>query len=229
MTSVPAGAWSCTRSRPSERLELIDEWLHVLPELPGSLVVPLLGLLAAVENIFPPVPADTAVALGAFLSARGAFTAWAVFWATWVGNVATAIAVYVAARRIGRPFFRGRLGQRLLKPHALGRIERLHERFGATGIFLSRFIPGVRAVVPPFAGVANLGAARTILPLTVASGLWYGGITWAAATLVRRVDQIQALVRNANRAALVLGGLALLAVGVWLARRTRGTGEDDGP
>jgi hypothetical protein len=40
-------------------------------------------VLAALENIIPPVPADTAVALGAFLAGRGTLNAWAVFGITW--------------------------------------------------------------------------------------------------------------------------------------------------
>jgi hypothetical protein len=37
-------------------------------------VYAVLGLLAAVENVLPPVPSDAAVALGAFLSHRGVTT-----------------------------------------------------------------------------------------------------------------------------------------------------------
>lgn len=216
---APARGWWFTRSHPWESFELIDQWLHALPDLSSGTIVALLGLLAAVENIFPPVPADTAVALGAFLSSRGGFSAWAVFWATWAGNVASAVAVYGAARRVGRPFFQGALGRRLLKPKALARIESLHRRFGATGIFLSRFIPGVRAVVPPFAGIANLGVVRTVLPLATASAVWYGTLTYVAATLLDRADQIQQLVRQVNRVGLVAGVILLAGVVAWLIRR----------
>jgi hypothetical protein len=55
--------------------------------------------MAIVENIFPPVPADLAVALGAFLSHRGvidAFTAFVVLIA-----MSGAIGVYFMARRFG--------------------------------------------------------------------------------------------------------------------------------
>ena len=47
-------------------------WLASLPTLPTYVV---LMLLSALENVFPPVPADVAVALGAFLAQRGEVSA----------------------------------------------------------------------------------------------------------------------------------------------------------
>ena len=186
----------------------------------------MVGALAAVENVFPPVPADTAVVLGAFLSAGGAVSAWSIFLITWVANVSSATAVYVAARVVGRPFFRGRTGGRLLRPAALARIERLYERHGAWAIFLSRFVPGVRAVVPPFAGVAGLGALRALVPVALASGLWYGALTFFAALTIRNVGQIGAFVTRVNRVALVGAAVVLVVVtGALLVRLRARSGE----
>ncbi len=185
----------------------------------------VIGALAAVENVFPLVPADTAVAIGAFLSGGGRISAVSVFAVTWFGNVAGAIVVYALARHVGRRFFKGALGRRLLRPKSLARIEHTYRRFGTWGIFLSRFIPGVRAVVPPFAGVAGLGVFRSVGPIVVASGLWYGVLTYLATTLIREVDQITRLVSGINRSGLVLLGLAAVAtVVVLLVRRSRRVG-----
>jgi membrane protein DedA with SNARE-associated domain len=194
--------------------------------LPPAAVYAVVGALAAVENVFPPVPADTAVALGAFLSAGGTISAWSIFFVTWVANVSSAAAVYVAARTVGRPFFRGRTGGRLLRPTALARIERLYGRHGTWAIFLSRFIPGVRAVVPPFAGVAGLGAVRALAPVAVASGLWYGALTFLAALTIRNVGQIATVIGGLNRVAVVGASVVLVVVAtVLLARRRARSGE----
>ena len=66
-------------------------------------------------------------------------------------------------------------GRRLLAPRSLAIIEREYLRFGIVGIFISRFLPGIRAVVPPFAGLVGLGAIRTLAPMGLASAIWYGG------------------------------------------------------
>jgi membrane protein DedA with SNARE-associated domain len=176
--------------------------------------------------VFPPVPADTAVALGAFLSVGGTVSAWSIFLITWVANVSSAAAVYLAARLIGRPFFRGRTGARLVRPAALVRIERLYAHHGLWAIFVSRFVPGVRAVVPPFAGVAGLGALRALAPVALASGLWYGSLTFLAALTIRNVGEIGRFLTGLNRVAVVAAAVVAVAVAAWLLahRRARAGG-----
>ena len=207
--------------------ELIEDIINALLGLPPTAVYTIIGVLAGVENVFPPVPADTAVAIGAFLSAGGRISAQAVFAVTWIANVVGAIMVYAAGRTIGRPFFQGRLGRRLLNPGAMVRLELLYRNYGTWGIFVSRFIPGLRAVVPAFAGVANLGTVRVVLPLAVASGLWYGVLTFVAATAVREIDEIIEFARRLSLAGIVsAGALVAVVVFVWRRRRRRRPAED---
>lgn len=189
--------------------------------LPPVAVYAVVGILAGIENIFPPVPADTAVALGAFLSHGGSVSALTVFFVTWSANVASASAVYVAARTLGRRFFQGRLGRRLMHPARLAWLERSYRRYGVWGVFLSRFVPGVRAVVPPFAGIAELGAVRALLPVALASAIWYGTLTYLVARLARQLTDVALLLDRVNRVALI--GALMMAVGalgaVWWHRR----------
>ncbi len=194
--------------------------LDRLLSLPSGWVYAVIAVLAGTENLFPLVPADTAVAVGAFLSAGGRISALTVFLVTWVANVTTAAGVYVAARTAGRAFFRGPVGSKLLRPKALARIEALYERHGTWAIFLSRFVPGVRALVPPFAGVAGLGAVRALVPLAIASGLWYGALTYVAATAIRNIDEIGRFVGGLNRLVLAIVGMALLIVLILMHTRS---------
>lgn len=183
----------------------------------------VLALLAAVENVVPPVPSDAAVALGAFLSHRGLTSPPLVFLVTWSANLLGATGVYFAARRYGRRLFATSTGRRLLAPRSLAVIEREYLRFGVVGIFISRFLPGVRAVVPPFAGLVDLGWVRTLAPMGLASAVWYGGITLVGAMLGAEWERILALIAGVNRTLVILAG-GLVAVGVvwfWLARRSR--------
>jgi membrane protein DedA with SNARE-associated domain len=200
--------------------ELFDTVLDRLLTLPGWAVYATVGGLAAVENVFPPVPADVAVGLGAFLSGHGTVLATMVFMVTWVANVTSATAVYVAGRTLGRSFFAGRLGRRLLRPRHLETIERLYDGYGSWGIFVSRFIPAVRAVVPPFAGIANLSAPRTIIPLAAASAVWYGSLTVLVAATAGQIEDAIRLVSQLNWAVLALGLIAI-AVLLVLWRRHR--------
>lgn len=181
----------------------------------------VLALLAAIENILPPVPADTAVALGAFLTHRGVTTLPAVFAVTWSANVLGAAAVYFAARRYGRRLFATPAGRRLLAPSSIAVIEREYIRFGIFGIFIGRVLPGIRAVVAPFAGLVNLSAPRALIPIAVASAIWYGGVALVGAAIGSRWDQIEELLGNVNRTLgiFALAVVAVVTVVVLLRRR----------
>jgi membrane protein DedA with SNARE-associated domain/uncharacterized tellurite resistance protein B-like protein len=182
----------------------------------------VLALLAAVENVIPPVPSDAAVALGAFLSNRGLTTPLGVFSVTWVANLAGAAAVYFVARRYGRRLFATRLGRRLLAPRSLAVIEREYLRFGVAGIFVSRFLPGIRAVVPPFAGLVGLSPVRTLVPTAIASAIWYGGITILGTLIGSNWQRINRIITGINRT-LWIATLLLVVIGVvwYLLRRRR--------
>ena len=177
------------------------------------------GLLGAVENVIPPIPADTVIALVAFLSQGGELSALNIFLVAWSANVVSASIVYAVARKYGRPLFSGRIGRRLLKPHHFTRLEVLYREHGTWGIFASRFIPGVRAVISPFAGIAGLG------PAIVGSGIWYAGLVYAAAKVAQEFDPILLVVRRVNSWALVI--LAIAAVsGIVAWQFKRGKSSD---
>ena len=184
-------------------------------------VYAVLALLAAVENVLPPVPADAAVALGAFLTHRGVTTIAGVFFVTWIANVAGAMGVYLAARRYGRRLFATPTGRRLLAPAAIAVLEREYLRFGLLGIFVARFLPGIRAVVAPFAGLVNLSFPRALIPIALASGLWYGGLSLIGARIGAEWSRIAALISNVNRGLGAFVILLVVAGGVWYLMRRR--------
>ena len=99
-----------------------------------------LAVLAFLENIVPIVPADVAVALGAFLSHRGTTRPLAVFLVAWVFNTAGAMLVYALVRRSGRSFFELPMVRRLMAPGAIAVIERDYLRLGVFGL-LDRALP----------------------------------------------------------------------------------------
>jgi membrane protein DedA with SNARE-associated domain/uncharacterized tellurite resistance protein B-like protein len=186
----------------------------------------VLAGLAAVENVIPPVPSDAAVAIGAFLSHRGVTRPVVVFLVTWGANLAGAACVYFLARGYGRRLFASPTGRRLLAPRSLAVIEREYLRFGIAGIFFSRFLPGIRAVVPPFAGLINLGTVRTLIPMAAASAVWYGGITLLGAFIGSEWQRILEIIGGVNRT-LGIAALLLVAAGLgwYLVRRRQGQRE----
>lgn len=159
------------------------------------------------------------MALGAFLAGRGVLNPWAVFLVSWTGNVGSAALVYLFARRYGREFFTGRLGRRLLSEGTLAHIDTAYARHGSFGIFLSRLFPVWRAVVPPFAGVAGLGAFRTLGPVALASALWYAVLTALVTTLGTNFDLVVRTLARINTGLAIAALVLLVIFGVWSFRR----------
>lgn len=188
-----------------------DELVQRLLALPDAVVYLLLALAAAVENIFPPVPADVVVLIGGAMAGSGEMDPWIVFLAVWSGNVAGALGIYAVGRRYGPGFFTGRVGELLLRPRQLTSLSAFYRRYGVPVIFFSRFLPMFRAVVPVFAGVSNLGFWATALPLALASGLWYGMLVYLGAAFGRNLPQILEALAGAG---LWLWGVAAVIAGI---------------
>jgi membrane protein DedA with SNARE-associated domain len=199
----------------------VTELLRFLESLPPGPLYGLIAALAAVENVFPPVPADTAVALGAFLAGRGVMDAWLVFGVTWTANVGSGAAVYALARRHGRALFQGVLGRRLFSDAIIARIEEQYRRHGTWGIFLSRLLPVWRGLVMPFAGIARVPPWRALVPLALASGLYYGALTLLITTLGTNLEDVLRLVGRVNAVLALVAVALLLAAAIWILRRLK--------
>src|SRR5512134_3568667 len=100
----------------------MEALLHQLASLPPLIIYLVLAAGAAVENVVPPVPADSFVLLGAFLAAGGRADPWVVLLLTWLANVAAAMGVYALAWHFGEAFFGTRVGHFLLHPKQLEQI-----------------------------------------------------------------------------------------------------------
>ncbi|HEX9346878.1 MAG TPA: VTT domain-containing protein [Gemmatimonadales bacterium] len=178
-------------------------------------------MLAAVENIFPPVPADVSVALGAFLAGRGYMNAWLVFGLAWVANVGSAAGVYALARRHVALVSRGLLGRHIFTPSTVAHIEEQYRRHGAYGIFFSRLLPVWRGVVMPFAGIARLPAWRALIPMALASAIYYGALTYLVSRLGTDLDVVLRIVRGVNTGLAVVAGVLIVVIALWIIRRRR--------
>lgn len=199
-------------------VDAVIAWLNGLSV--GTLYAAI-GLISAIENVFPPFPADAAVAFGSFLAARGKASPYTTFFVAWLGNLGGASLMYYVGRRYGSAAFMSRL-ERWAGSGAEARLRRLYSRYGLPALFISRFLPGVRAVVPPFAGAMRLPALPVALAIATASGLWFALITWVAFRAGANWEVLYATIVNYGKVA-GMAGFALVAVIalIYFARRRR--------
>jgi len=207
----------------------VDGLLVWLRDVPPLLMYAVLGVGAAVENVVPLIPADTFVLLGGFLAARGSASEGVVFLVTWTSNVLSALAVYAAAYFYGESFFKTRLGRYVLDPRQVGIVRRFYRRWGAAAIFYTRFLPGLRAIAPVFAGVIRQRPISVVFPLVLASGIWYGALVWVGAFAGRNVDQLLRMQDRLNWVLASIAGVIVVLLAWWWLRSRRRHLKDDGP
>ena len=203
-------------------MQALLDWLVTVPQ---AALLAILLFTSALENLFPPFPADVVVAFGSFVVAQTpGGTMLGVFLAVWAGNIAGAMIVYGLGRKYGAE----RLERRLAGKHAESRdakIHRMFDRYGLPAVFVSRFVPGVRALVPAFAGALRLPVVWTTVMIGSASAIWYGLITIIAFRVGSDWERLRGTVALYGSTAAVIGGV-ILALGfvAWLiANRRKGT------
>jgi membrane protein DedA with SNARE-associated domain len=108
-----------------------------------------------------------------------------------------------------------------MPPEVLSALQHAYDKWGVAGIFVSRFLPGLRAGVTPFAGVVGLPPGRALVPAAIASGLWYAFLAVAGYALAENWEAAKALVADVNRVLAYAGLAAAGLLAFWIWRRTR--------
>ena len=192
--------------------ELIAHW--------GYLAVFLFVILG---NVGVPVPEETILALAGYLVWRGQLRLPLLLV---VGIISAAVGDnlgYWIGRRYGRAAIE-RYGQWALgTPGRLESLRRFVERYGPLGVFVGRFIPGLRFLAGPLAGAtglrplpfafANILGALIYVPLIVGIGYAVG---YGFGEYIERLRRIIGEVERLVLIAAIVFAIALLG---WRALR----------
>jgi len=102
------------------------------------------------------------------------------------------------------------------------RVRNWYNQYGLPALFLSRFLPGVRAVVPPLAGAIKVPAPGAIAAIGTASSIWYATLAIIAYRLGSEWDRIvEAIKTFQTGAAIVAGAIVVIVAGTWWLVRKR--------
>ena len=198
---------STSCARPCSVVEPFLQWVAAAPAAAPSTSV--LVALSALENVFPPVPADIAVVLGAFLGRQGIVSAPLLGVLCWLGQHGVVRGRCTSTRGAhGRRFFATRLAA---QAHAAGGDRRPGE-----GLRAPRRLRHLRQPLPARGArggdavrgrgrdVARAGAASRP-PSPPRSGT--RSSSTAGSVLAQSWPRAQALLADANRALAIVDGL----------------------
>lgn len=190
----------------------------------------LIFLASLIEGVIPVMPGDLAAALLAFLAARSGGQLVPTITMVTAGSVIGGLIMWWIGRRFGAEWVAHRIGklgfgggeQKL--EAAEHRVEDAYRQYGWMALFVSRFLPGIRAVVPAVAGALRVPFWEVSIIFTLASGIWYGLISWIAFRVGEDWTAVQAQLERVARdvgIGAVVAALVLVALGWRLWKRRR--------
>jgi membrane-associated protein len=89
---------------------------------------------------------------------------------------------YWIGKKYGPALFK-RPDSRIFKAEYVERSEEFFDKHGSATILLARFLPFVRTLVPPLAGIAKMDLRRFTVFNVIGAFLWAGGVTLAGYAL----------------------------------------------
>jgi membrane protein DedA with SNARE-associated domain len=203
-------------------VSVLLDWVNALDV---NTLYALLLVVAFIESIFPPAPADVVVAFGAFYAARRGAEFWPVVVVIVIGSVLGSLVVYSVARKFGADWMHAKM-QRLHMLNAEERLEGLYAHYGLAALFVSRFVPGLRAVVSPMAGALRVKVLRFVGIVAIASSIWYGVIIWIAFRVGTDWESVKeglrlAGLRVGSAAVVLIAVLAYVGWRLWKRHRAK--------
>jgi undecaprenyl-diphosphatase len=107
------------------------------------------------------------------------------------------------------------------RPQLMAGADRFFARYGAYGVALSRFSPGLRSTVPLVAGITGMSRGRFLIANVTSALLWAAVHIWPAQIAGLTIDQVRS--GDWQLAALLGGGVLACCVAGWVLHRRLGS------
>jgi len=192
--------------------QLWEQFLVFLNGQPQGRIYIFLFLGAFMENVVPPIPGDTLIVFGAYLSGIGIIRVVPAYLWMWAGSALGCMLVYGVAYLKGRELFL-RWESRKFSDENLNRAERWFSRYGNHVVVFNRFLPTVRVFVGVVAGLSRMHPLRMLAYVLLGTFLWNSLLVYFGLMVGENWRLVVDVLRAYNRIILVLivmGGIGFL-------------------
>ena len=149
------------------------------------------GLLVALENLFPPIPSEVVLPLAGFLAGQGQLPVALVIVAATVGSVVGALLLYWAGAALGRRrLYRIADRMPLVEVEDLERAESWFDHHGGRAVLIGRLIPVVRSLISVPAGVERMPLVKFTVYTTLGSAVYNTVLVLAGYLLGSRWEDV---------------------------------------
>jgi membrane protein DedA with SNARE-associated domain len=210
----------------ADLVETLAAWME---EIVQTLGLPGVGLIAFVENLFPPTPSEFLYPLAGKLAYDGKLTPLGVIAAGIIGSLAGSLIYYSLGYRLGADRVRQgivRFGQlrvwrfkvTIVPVEDFDRAVLLFQRRGGAIVLIARLVPLVHSVVSIPAGVTHMRLLPFVIYTVIGSALWIAPLTMLGMWLGSNWERILSWLDIYQNVWYGLMGLAVLGM---IVRRVR--------
>lgn len=180
------------------------------------------GLLVALENLFPPIPSEVVLPVAGYVASQGGMSVWWAVAAATTGAVVGAWALYGIGAWVGRErILRWLEAIPLMEPEDLEQAESWFVRHGGVAVLVGRCVPVVRSLVSVPAGVERMSLLRFTAYTALGSAVWNGALVWAGYALGSQWEDVGRYSDWLNAAVYVVIAVVLVRF-VWSRTGARG-------
>jgi membrane protein DedA with SNARE-associated domain len=190
------------------------------PGIPPLAIYTVVFLSCILESFFPPWPTDVLVLYAGFLAGRGQLEQGLVVVIAIAGTQIGVMAVFWMARRWGPALLVSRFG-RWFHTDRLMQLEHWFARYGVPAVAISRFFPGIRALVMPAAGLARFSAWKVMWWAGLSVVVWNTLVVGLGVLTGTHLGWAKQVLVGYNAIALGVVVVAVLGTGIVLFYRAR--------
>jgi membrane protein DedA with SNARE-associated domain len=193
-----------------------------------------IGLLIALENVFPPIPSEIILTFGGFLASQSNMHVWLFSLSATVGSGPGALILYGGGRLVSPQrilWILDKWGRVLqVKKRDLKRAENWFVRRGSLTVFLCRFVPIVRSLISIPAGMARMPMGKFLLYTVLGTAVWNTVLIYLGALAGANWESILRYLDTYSVIAGAALAFACLCLFLWYLkkRRARGKNADGG-
>lgn len=200
-----------------ENFQAINSFLDLVFSY-GTFWVYLAILVACfIENIFPPFPGDSFIAVSGALAAlhRLDFTLSLII--VIAGGMSSVMAIYYFGKNRGREFFL-RKNYKYFSADDIHEVDQKFKKYGALILLFSRFVVGFRSALALVAGMGRVGLGPMLIFSTISYFLFSGLIMYLSYKLVANLEQVQSYFKTYN---LILWPIIIILIGWFVIYKVR--------